>query len=125
MPALTVCHFPAQDLLSLNEMRYYLREGSLPDDFLLRVENTAGTQGLAESPNVQHRHSSPHTLLDLLSWEEMTSVASGEPVPEDFALRVARVVEDDICTNCDGRLCMGCVLRWYYHECAHDCSSCC
>lgn len=32
---------------------------------------------------------------------------------------------DPDCTNCDGRGCMGCVLRWYDHECRNDCPFCC
>ena len=29
------------------------------------------------------------------------------------------------CRNCDGRKCMGCVLREYDHYCADDCPDCC
>lgn len=29
------------------------------------------------------------------------------------------------CTNCDGRKCMGCVLREYDHQCQDDCPFCC
>ena len=29
------------------------------------------------------------------------------------------------CENCDGRKCMGCVMREWGHECADDCPTCC
>jgi hypothetical protein len=32
---------------------------------------------------------------------------------------------DPACPNCDGRGCMGCVLRRYVHDCADDCPVCC
>lgn len=29
------------------------------------------------------------------------------------------------CKNCNGRGCMGCVMREYEHDCIDDCPSCC
>ncbi len=33
--------------------------------------------------------------------------------------------EEVECENCNGRKCMGCVLREWDHKCAEDCPSCC
>lgn len=36
-----------------------------------------------------------------------------------------RTKPDPNCANCDGRGCMGCVLREWDHDCANDCPFCC
>lgn len=47
-------------------------------------------------------------------------------LPENFEERLGLVLDPLYpCSNCDGRLCMGCVFREYDHDCAHDCPYCC
>lgn len=35
------------------------------------------------------------------------------------------VLYELVCSNCDGRKCMGCVFRDWEHECEDDCPNCC
>src|ERR1035437_2483450 len=61
----------------------------------------------------------------MLTRSEATTYLRDGSLPENFAGRVENIVEFEHCTNCDGRLCMGCVLRVYEHECRPDCPFCC
>lgn len=48
-------------------------------------------------------------------------LSSGGNLPDNFTERIKNFIKFYKCSNCDGRLCMGCVMREYDHECADDC----
>lgn len=119
------CNFPAQDLMSLNEMREHLADGTLPEGFRARVTRALDGRVLAESENVHCAHTGEFTLLSLLSWDEMASYLQNGHLPVAFPERVRQAAEQDCCVNCGGQQCMGCVFREYDHTCSNDCPDCC
>lgn len=56
--------------------------------------------------------------------EARTYLRTGE-MPENYRERCEMALEFDVCSNCHGRRCMGCVLRYHDHDCADDCPMCC
>jgi hypothetical protein len=125
MSTVALCHDPAQHLLSLTEMRAALATGQLPDDLSQRVALALQGRELSQSPNARCAHSSPHPLTDLLNWPEMEIYLAEGRLPQTFLTRVESVFSDDVCINCDGVQCMGCVCRKWDHACVADCPSCC
>jgi hypothetical protein len=56
---------------------------------------------------------------------EAWDYVQGSFLPGNFGARLENFIEFYKCGNCDERLCMGCVLREWEHECANDCPDCC
>lgn len=119
-----VCNAPAQDLLTLREMRSFAAGAPLPEDFAFRAAVAAEARELHTSPNVHYWHASPHPLTDLISFDELDAFVAGGGLPADLRERAVRVSADDICVNCDGQRCMGCVLRDVDHLCPQPCRHC-
>lgn len=47
------------------------------------------------------------------------------PDVEQIRAALAAATPRDDCPNCNGRGCMGCVMREWDHNCANDCPMCC
>lgn len=60
-----------------------------------------------------------------LSKSEAARYLRDGTLPENFRDRVQLLVECYECENCDGRLCMDCVLRIEHDSCRNDCPFCC
>lgn len=49
-----------------------------------------------------------------------------EAIPPPYAEYIGTAMRRFLsCTNCDGRFCMDCVLRYVHDECRNDCPMCC
>ena len=61
----------------------------------------------------------------MLTIVEAARYLSDGTLPPDFRERVVNFLEFATCPNCDGRLCMDCVLRTIHDRCVADCPDCC
>ena len=98
------------NILTHNEARQYLRDGTLPENFRERVENVAEFGEIDPSPI-------------LTKFEAECFLAANVP-PFDFYHRVEASLSEK-CRNCDDRKCMACVLREWDGDHGENCPNCC
>jgi hypothetical protein len=65
------------------------------------------------------------TELEPVTYDSMGVPRFSWQVGERLDDETRRRLLDIECTNCDGRKCMDCVLRYMHDNCVYDCPFCC